>query len=182
MNFPATIFSYIKTEESNFNSQEIQVYDNKSFNLKNHIQTSLQLKYGWFTQGENNYNRPFKKIIGPLLELRYRAEDIEVKDIVFYIERSNGRILSFFIKKYWDDVYTKEYNFDGFIDELGEEEIDLGGVLIKKGKGIPEVLPLQYLAFADQTNILGGPMGFKHYFAPSALKDMEALGWGDFLN
>ena len=79
MNFPVSIFSYIKTEESNFDSQEIGVYDNYNWSMKEHVQMSLQLKHGIFTQGSNNYLRPFKKVIEPILNLRYRAEDIEVK-------------------------------------------------------------------------------------------------------
>ena len=139
---------------------------------------SLQLLGGYFTQGENNWLRPFKKVIEPIHNLKHTAQDIEVKDITLYVENENGRALSFLIKKYHDEVYLKEHDLDIFIDELSEEDIDLGGVLVQKGKDTPEILPLQFVAFCDQTDILGGPIGFKYYFSPDKLRTMASVGWG----
>ena len=42
----------------------------------------------------------------------------------------------------------------------------------------PVVIPLESIAFCDQTNMLGAPIAFKHYFNPDELKEQEANGWG----
>ncbi len=45
--------------------------------------------------------------------------------------------------------------------------------------GEREVVPLQSIAFCDQTDILSGPIGIKHYYSPDQLLDMGKVGWGD---
>ncbi|PIN79206.1 hypothetical protein COV16_04885, partial [Candidatus Woesearchaeota archaeon CG10_big_fil_rev_8_21_14_0_10_34_8] len=120
--------------------------------------------------------------IEPILNLRYRNEDIEVKNITLFAKNDGRRGVSFLINRYYNDVYIKENNLDEFIDKLGEEEIDLGGVLVHKGDEVPEVLPLQSIAFADQTDILGGPFGLRYNFKPSKLRKMASKGWGDKKN
>lgn len=114
----------------------------------------------------------------PILNLAYWTEDIEVKDVVFYIESVNGRALSFFVKKYHDEVYVKEHNLDDLFDEITESDVDYGGVLVEQAtKKRPKVMSLTKLAFCDQTDVLGGPLAFKLYLSPSKLKKMEKNGW-----
>lgn len=169
------IFSFIKSRENEYESQEIRVGDNWSWNMRDHIQLIFHLKNGIFYKGENDYLRAFKQIMRPLLRLSYWMEDLEVKDVVFY---SEDKVLSFLIKKYHDEVYVKEHNLDELFDDITEADIDYGGVLVQKGVEMPEVIPLQQIAFCDQTNILGGPIGFKYYFSPDKLRSMEKYGWG----
>ena len=38
---------------------------------------------------------------------------------------------------------------------------------------------MESIAFADQTNLLGGPIAFRHHMSPNELRDMEKKGWGD---
>lgn len=173
-----SIFKFIEEQESAFDTDEVSVLDNDKFNLKRHINMSLALIRGIFVTGENNWLRPFKKVIQPILNIRYRAEDIELKNVSLYVENDSERVSSFFIKKYHDEVYVKKHDLDSFFDEAGRENITLGGVLVQKGKDGPEVLPLQFIAFCDQTDILGGPIGFKYYFSPDKLRGMTSLGWG----
>ena len=153
--------------------------------MSNHISTSFHFKHGKYLNTSNDLKTkpPFHNIILPILEFRYAAEDRDVKDIIFETEDPEKQHLSFLIKKYWDDVFTIENNLDDFLDDAVEEKVDYGGVLIKKGAGaVPEVLPLQTIAFCDQTDILGGPIGFKFNFSPEALKTKAKLGWGDEKN
>src|SRR3990172_12127285 len=105
-----SIFSYIKGEESRFESEEIRVGDNWNWSFRNHIQLIFHLKNGVFFTGANNWLRAFKNIMEPILNLAYWSEDIELKDVVFFIENKTGRILSFFVKKFHDEVYVKEHN------------------------------------------------------------------------
>jgi hypothetical protein len=181
--FPATIFDYITTEENGYKTSEIQVLDNDHWNMAEHIQMSLAMKRGKFVEASNDYrNKPPKKnMVLPILRVRYRAEDIDVKDIFIYIEEPEKHHLSFLVKKYWEDVWTVENDFDSFLDKAKEEKIDLGGCLVRKGVGsVPEVIPLQSIAFCDQTDLLGGPIGLKFNFSPGKLKMIaQQTGWGN---
>src|SRR3990167_7322910 len=42
-----------------------------------------------------------------------------------------------------------------------------------------ETVPLQSIAFCDQTDILSGPIGIKHYYSPDQLLEMGKRGWGE---
>lgn len=182
MNEP-TIYSYIKKEEASFQTDEIQLGDNWNWNFRDHVQLIFHLKNGVFFTGQNNWLRAFKNIMDPLLNLAYWTEDIEVKDVLFFIEEQSGRVLSFLIKKYHDEVYVRENDLDTLFDEITESDLDYGGVLVQKtNTGRPEVLQLNSIAFCDQTDIMGGPLFFKHNFSPSKLREMSKLGWGDKKN
>lgn len=177
------IFSYVKSEESRFETDEIQLGDNWNWNFRTHVQMIFHLKNGVFFTGENNWLRAFKNIMLPMLNLAYWTEDIEVKDVTFFIENKRGRALSFLIKKYHDEVYVRENDLDTLFDEITESDIDYGGVVVQDtNTGRPEVLPLTSIAFCDQTNILGGTLAFKHHFSPDKLRNMSKYGWGDEKN
>lgn len=175
---PPTIFGFIQAEEARFETEEIRVGKNWSWSMSNHIQLIFHLKNGIFYTGENNWLRAFKNIMEPILNLSDWMEDLEVKDVVFYIESQTGRVLSFLIKKYHDELYTKEHDLEKMFDDITEGDNAYGGVLVQKGVKRPEALPLQTIAFCDQTDILGGPIGFKHHFSPSKLRKMSEAGWG----
>ncbi len=180
---PPTIYSYVKGAESNFVSDEIQVADNWFWNFRNHVQLIFHLKNSQFFTGENNWLRSFKNIMEPLLNLAYWTEDIEVKDVVFYIEGKEDRALSFLIKKYHDEVFVRENDLDTFFDEITESDLDYGGVFVQDTySGRPEVLPLVSIASCDQTDALGAPVILKHYFSPEKLRSMEKAGWGEESN
>lgn len=177
------IFSFVKAEESAYQTQEIQLSGSWSWNMKTHLMMSFNFIHGMFMSGENDWTRVFKKIIQPILNFRYAAEDIEVRDILLYVEDPQGEHLSFLLKKYHDEVFVKENNLDEFIDDANESDIDYGGILVQDtGEPKPDVLPLHSIAFCDQTSVLGGPIGFKHYFSPNKLREMKKYGWGDVAN
>lgn len=172
-------FSWVKQQEASFETDEIRVGDNWRWNFRKHVQLIFHLKNGVFFTGENDWMRAFKNIMEPILNLNYWSEDIEVKDIVFYIEEKADRVLSFLVKKYHDEVFVKENNLDTLFDEITESDLDYGGVLVQKTtEPRPEVFELNTVAFCDQTDILGGPIAFKHYFSPDKLRGMSSFGWG----
>jgi hypothetical protein len=179
---PPSIFDYIKSEESKFDSDEVQIGENWYWNFKKHVQLIFHLKNGVFFTGENNWMRAFKNIMQPILDLAYWTEDLEVKDVIFFIENQFGKVLSFLVKKYYDEVYTREHDLDTLFDEITESDIDYGGVLVQRGEKRPEVLQLNSVAFCDQTDILGGVIGFKFNFSPAKLRSMSKAGWGDEKN
>ena len=170
-----SIYNYVKEEERDFEADEIRVGDNWNWNFREHVQMLFHLKNSQFFTGENNWLRPFRNVMKAILNLSYWSEDIEVKDIVFYIENKSDRVLSFLVKKYHDDVYVKENDIDTLLDDITQSDVDYGGVLVQKGEGKPEVMPLTSIAFCDQTDILGGPIAFKFNFTPSKLRKMQAM-------
>jgi hypothetical protein len=178
------IFSWIKEQENQYETEEITLGDNWYWNMRRHIQMIYHLKHGIFFTGENQWLRSFRKIMKPILNLCYWTEDLEVKDVLFYATGDNGidKVASFLIKKYHDDFYTKENNLDLLFDEITESDIDYGGVLVQKGVKVPVVIPLNSIAFCDQSDILSGALGFRHNFSPTKLMSMKQYGWGDEKN
>lgn len=177
------IYAYVKNQEAAFESDQVQVGTNWHWNFRDHVQLIFHLKNGQFYTGANNWMRAFKNIMEPLLNLAYWTEDLEVKDVVFFIENDNGRALSFLIKKYHDEVFVRQHDLDTLFDEITESDLDYGGVLVQKtNTARPEILYLNSIAFCDQTDIMGGPMAFKHYFSPDKLRGMSKAGWGEKSN
>ncbi len=176
------IHDWIKSEENKFETEKIQLGDNWFWSFRDHVQMIFHLKNGVFYTGENNWLRAFKNIMEPMLELSYWTEDIELKDVMFYIENEMGKVLSFLVKKFHDEVYVRENDMETLFDEITESDVDYGGTVVQKGAEMPEVLQLNSIAFCDQTDILGGPIGFKHYFSPEKMRDTAKYGWGEEKN
>lgn len=178
MAIPTTIYDFIKSEENKYDLDST-VIDGWEWNMKEHINTSTLYKNGRLKTG-NSDDKPVKNICLPILNLEYRAEDIDVKDINLYVDDSDKYHLSFLIKKYHDDVFVVENDIDSFIDEEKEEHIDLGAVLVKDvGEAKPDIIHLQDIAFCNQNDILSSPFGIKLLYSPDQLKEMEKRGWGD---
>lgn len=180
MSTPVDIYAYIENEEKAFQTDEVRLGDNWLWSFRNHVQLIFHLKNGIFFTGENNWLRAFKNIMEPILNLSYWSEDIELKDVVFFIEEQTGRVLSFLVKKYHDEIFVKKYDLDQMFDEITESDLDYGGALVQMNTDTPkpETLELNAIAFCDQTDIEGGPIAFKHNFSPDKLRGMAKMGWG----
>lgn len=178
---PSDIFSFIKQEEAAY-AQPITVIDGWEWNMKEHIRLTTLYKNSQFSNGNTQAerdNKPFNNIIRPILNLQYRAEGFDVKDIVLYIDDTRAYFKSFLIKKY-HDRWANDNEIDSFIDEMVESYCDYGGVLIKDVNDVkPIVVALSMLAFCDQTNMLSGPLAIKHFYSPDELMAMATKGWGD---
>jgi hypothetical protein len=175
------IYDYIKAKEAKY-KLPVDVINGWSWSMNDHIETSILYKNGRLKTG-NSDDKPVKNIVLPILNLEYRSEDIDVKDINLYVDDDEKYFMSFLIKKYHDDVFVVENDIDTFIDKEKEEHIDLGAVLLKDvGEAVPDIVHLQDIAFCDQKDMLSSPIGIKHIFSPSQLKEMEDRGWGDVKN
>lgn len=162
-------------------AQPIQVNE-KDWCMKDHIRRS-ELYNNSDIIGTKTDFTPVKNITRPILNLQHRTEDIEVKDVQIYVNDPSKYHLSFLVKKYHDDVFVVENDLDTFFDELNISRIDFGAGLSKQlNKPRPEVVSLQSIAFCDQTDILSGPIGLKHFYSPDQLLDMADKGWGDEKN
>ena len=169
------VFTYITEEEQNY-LRPIQITENYQWSMYKHVMTTVNYKNSVFNSGPDD-NKPFKNIIRPILNLAYRAEGFDVKDIVMYIDDQYKYFKSFLVKKY-HEKWARENEIDTFIDDLVEAWITFGGVLVKDVNSVkPEVVPWQRIAFVDQTDVMSGPICERHYFSSSQLKDMEKRGW-----
>lgn len=169
------IYDLITTEETAF-AQAVPVSRNYSWSMLDHIQTTVNYKNSIYNTGKSD-QKPFKNITRPLLNLQYRAEGFDVKDIVLFVDDHEAYFKSFLVKKF-HEKWARENDIDTFIDEVVESYVDFGGVLVKNvGEKRPQVVPLQRLAFCDQTDILGGPICEKHNYSPEALEQEGKGKW-----
>jgi hypothetical protein len=177
MNDHKDIFGYIQSQEAAY-KLPIQINEKWRWSMKEHILTTDLYTNSQLLNGKNEFT-PVKNITRPILNLQHRTEDIEVKDVQIYVDNPDKYHLSFLVKKYHDDVFAQENNLDTFFDELNISRIDMGAGLSKQlNKPCPEVVPLQSIAFCDQTDMLSGPIGIKHFYSPDQLLDMRSKGWG----
>lgn len=178
MDRPTDIFSYIQTQVSAY-KQGIKLAGNWEWSMKDHLETSFLYINSQLKTGKDDF-KPVKNIILPILNLQHRTEDIEVKDVDIYVDDPEAFHLSFLVKKYHDEVFVVENDMETFFDDLNISRIDMGAGLSKQlNQPCPEVVDLQSIAFCDQTDILSGPIGIRHFYSPDQLLDMQPMGWGD---
>ena len=177
MNNYTDIYDFVIAQEAGY-SKPIILEDGWSWSFKEHIRRSFLYKNSQFEEKNDDRNlRPFKNIVRPILNIQYRTEGFDVKDIEIYVDNSESYFKSFLVKKF-HDRWSLKNQIDTFIDEVVESYVDYGGTLVKNiDESRPEVVDLKTLAFCDQTNILSGPFAIKHFFSPSELKEMK--NWGD---
>ena len=170
------IFQLVKKEEEAF-KLPIAVNENWGWNMRQHIIDRTTYKYGQLKEGDVR-NTPIKNIILPILRLRYRTEGFDVKDIELYVDDKDYYWMSLILRKY-HEYWAKENHVDTFIDSASEEDIDVGGVLVKEVEGnkFPELVPWESIAFCDQTDVLSGALGIRHNFSVDQLLEMESRGW-----
>lgn len=169
------IYSFISAEENAYQSLPIQVSDGYEWHMAKHIKLTNLYKNSQYETGKND-DKPFKNITRPILNLQYRAEGFDVKDIELFVNEAKNYYKSFLLKKY-HEKWSRENEIDIFIDDLVESYVDFGGALAKKAGAKLEVVPLQRVAFADQTDILSGPIAEKHFYSPEQLREMKKKGW-----
>lgn len=172
-----TIFEYVTTQETLY-ERDILLSTKKRWGMKSHINRSALYRDSDIEQDKTDFTL-IKNITRPILNLQYRTEDIDVKDVQLYVNDKDKYHLSFLVKKYHDDVFVVENDLDTYFDELNRSRIDFGAGLSKSLKSpCPETVPLQSVAFCDQRDILSRPIGLRHSYSPDELMGMAAMGWG----
>lgn len=172
------VYDFIKQEETAYQTLPVSVIDGYEWRMSDHIQKTVLYKNSQYSTGKND-EKPFKNIMLPLLRLQYRSEGFDVKDIELYVDSPKDYYKSFLIRKF-HEKWARDNGIDTFIDDMVECYVDFGGVLVKDVNDVrPEVVPMQRLAFCDQTDILSGPICEKHNYSPDQLLDMADQGWGD---
>ena len=175
-----TIFDYIVTQKEKY-AQPVEIEEGWSWNMPDHLRRSfLYLNSQFEMDNENRELRPFKNIVLPILNIQFRTEGFDVKDIELYVDNPDEYFKSLLVKKY-HTTWALSKEIDTFIDEMVESYGTYGGALIRKTKGAkPNVVDLRTLAFANQHDLMNHPFGIHHHMSFSELREAEKeLGWGD---
>ena len=174
-----TIFDFITQEEEKYN-KPVELADGWFWNMREHLDRSyLYLNSQFEDANDNRELRPNKNIVLPIMNIQYRTEGFDVKDIELYVDNKDEYHKSLLIKKY-HDKWAREQEIDTFIDEMTESYCTYGGVLVRKTKKArPEVIDLRSIAFCNQHDFLNHPFGILHKMSFSELrKEGKKMGWG----
>ncbi len=176
------LHDFILSEEVAFRTVKIPVTNSKEWNMADHIDRCNNVSHGWFHTGKNDDTRPHSDIVTPILNVARRSEGFDVKDIIPYVNDSEKHYKSFLVKKYHPQ-WARKHEIDTFIDELVDSSIIYDLALVKNVNNVrPMVVPLQTLAFCDQTSILSGPICIKHQFSMSEFEEFRGKWDADKMN
>lgn len=173
------IYELCKTEQTAFQTRGVAVTDGWEWSMYNHCKYSLLMKNSQFPMTQTKMGeRPNKNIIRPILNVAYRSEGFDVKDIEPFVNDVDNYYKSLLVRKK-HHKWARANDLDTAIDESVETYVDYGGVLVKKSKNArPEIISWQQVAFCDQTDILSGTIALKHSYSIDQLKDtIKDLGW-----
>jgi hypothetical protein len=176
---PKTVFEYITDEETAYKTRPVPVADGWEFHMYEHVRRAFMMKHSKFWKGNNDGKRPFKNIIWPILNVGYRTEGFDVKDITPFVNEEKNQYKSFLVKKK-HPRWAREHDLDTFIDEVVESSVDYDLALVRNvGDRRPERVPLQSIAFCDQTDVLSGPICLKHALSLDQVSDMKDKWYAD---
>ena len=172
------VFSYITQEENNWKTARVPLTRNKDWNMSEHIERCYAVANAWYFSGKNDGNRPYDDIVTPILNVAFRSEGFDVKDIVPFVNDADNYYKSFLIKKI-HPKWARDKELDTFIDDLVETSVIYDLALIKNvNSARPEVVDLKTLAFCDQTEIMAGPICIKHQYTPAEMVEFKGK-WND---
>jgi len=171
------IDTYIISEEANWKTVRVPLTDSKDWNMYEHIQRCKNVANAWFHSGQNDGLRPYDDLVTPIINVAFRTEGFDVKDIVPFVNDAVEYHKSFLVKKY-HPKWARKHEIDTLIDKAVESSIIYDLVIFKNTSGVPEVQPLETISFCDQTDVLAGPLCFKHQYSISELLDFKGK-WND---
>lgn len=173
------VFEYITQEEAAYKTTRVPISDGWEWNMYEHIRKSTLYKNSKFEKGPNDNSRPFKNILRPILNVAYRSEGFDVKDIEPFVNDEQHYYKSFLTRKY-HAKWARDNDIDTFIDETVEAYVDYGLALSKDvNDKRPENVPPQMIAFCDQTDILSGPICLRHEYSIDQLQEMSGKWYPD---
>lgn len=168
------IYEYIIQEEGASRTARVPLASNwRDWNMYEHVDRSFTLLNSRFYLGNQDYTRPFNNIILPIRNVNVRNEGFDVKDVQIYVDDADNHHKSFIARKK-HNWWAKDNQVDTAIDESVESYFDYGLALVKNvGEARPVVVPLQQIAFCDQTDIMSGPICLKHNYSIAELLDFK---------
>lgn len=172
------IYSFIKTQENLWKTDRIPLTTSKSWNMREHIERCTNVANAWYHQGTNDGLRRYDDIVTPILNVAFRSEGFDVKDIVPYVNDINENYKSFIVKKRHPQ-WARKHELDTFIDDVVETSVIYDLVLVKNVNDVrPEVVDLKTLAFCDQTNVMAGPICIRHQMTVADILEYKGK-WND---
>lgn len=161
------VYKYIQNEETAYHSVRVPLTNSKDWNMAEHIERCYNVANAYYHSGKNDGLRRYDDIVTPVINVAFRSEGFDVKDIIPFVNDATDSYKSFIIKKRHPQ-WARKQELDTFIDDVVESSVIYDLVIVKKAKGNkPEVVPLQSIAFCDQTNVQSGPICFKHMYTPA---------------
>ena len=177
------IYQFITSEETAYKTVRVPLTNSKDWNMSEHIERCYNVSNAYYHSGQNDGNRRYDDIVTPVINVAFRTEGFDVKDIIPFVNDAKEGYKSFIIKKRHPQ-WARKQELDTFIDDIVESSVIYDLVIVKKAKGNkPEVVPLQSIAFCDQTNVQGGPLCLKHMYTPADMMsfndkwDKEAIDY-----
>jgi hypothetical protein len=172
------VYSYITSEKNKWRIDLVPLTNSKDWNMYEHIQRCKNVSNGWFHKGKNDGLRPYNDIVTPIIDVAFRSEGFDVKDIVPYVNDADNYYKSFLVKKYHPQ-WARENELDTFIDEVVENSVIYDLVLVKNVNNVrPEVVDLSTIAFCDQTDVMAGPICIQHNYTVAELVEQKGK-WDD---
>lgn len=163
------VYEYIQAEQTAYKTVKVPVTSSYEWNMSEHIERCTNVANGWYHSGKNDGLRRYDDIVTPIINVAIRSEGFDVKDIVPYVNNIHNSYKSFLVKKFHPQ-WARKNELDTFLDDVVESSVIYDLVLVKNvNNARPEVVPLQKIAFCDQTDIMTGPLCLKHQYSPSEL-------------
>lgn len=172
------VFSYITAEKNNWRTARVPITNSKDWNMYEHIERCTNVANAWFNKGANDGMRPYNDIVTPIIDVAFRSEGFDVKDIVPYVNDASNYYKSFLVKKY-HPKWARRNELDTFIDEVVETSIIYDLVIVKNVNNVrPEVIDLKSLAFCNQVDASAGPICIQHDYSVAELSEFRGK-WDD---
>lgn len=168
------VFDYITSEVISYKTKTITLGENWNWNMYEHVNRSFLMKHSKFFKGSNELgNRPYKNVIRPILNVGYRSEGFDVKDIQPFVNNPDNYYKSFLVRQFHPKWAVKN-QMDTFIDEIVESYVDYGLAIAKNVNDVrPECVPLQRIAFVDQRDVMSGAKCEHHDYSIDQLLEMK---------
>lgn len=172
------VYEYIQNEQTAYKTVRVPITTSYDWNMSEHIERCTNVANGWYHSGKNDGLRRYDDIVTPIINVAVRSEGFDVKDIVPFVNDIQNSYKSFLVKKRHPQ-WARKNELDTFIDDIVESSVIYDLVLVKNVNNVrPEVVPLQKIAFCDQTDIMTGPICLKHQYSPAELTKFKGK-WND---
>ena len=167
------VFGYITAEKNNYRTVRVPITNSKDWNMYEHVERCTNVANAWFNKGANDGMRPYNDIVTPVIDVAFRTEGFDVKDIIPYVNSAEDYYKSFLIKKY-HPKWARTNELDTFIDEVVETSIIYDLVIVKDvNQTRPEVVDLKTLAFCNQVDASQGPICMQHDYSVADLTEFK---------
>ena len=84
------VFAYITTEKNNWRTARVPLTNSKDWNMYEHIQRCTNVANAWYHNGKNDGMRPYNDIVTPILNVAFRSEGFDVKDIIPFVNNAEN--------------------------------------------------------------------------------------------